>query len=61
MKSQPDKILIPITVRFRTIDGEDVMVDAEYAEIDVDIIAQLLASAFDFSIDKNQRQDEVTE
>jgi len=49
MKSQPDKILIPVTARFRIIDGEVVMVDAEYEEVDVDVIAQLLASAFDLS------------
>lgn len=41
-----ETINVPIRATYRYIDGEMVMVDAEYADVPVDAVARLLGPAF---------------
>jgi len=56
---QDSKIKIPVVANMCIINGEAVMVDAEYAEMEADNFARLLLEAFDIPTDKNQIQGEV--
>lgn len=47
-----DMITIPIQATYRTINGEVVMVSAEYAEVSADAVARYLLDAFNVSAEK---------
>lgn len=43
-------IRVPIIANYKTIDGEPVLQSAEYAEVDVRIIADMIAKAFNLQL-----------
>lgn len=43
---------VPISATYRIIDGEPVLISAEYADIPADVIARLLLRHFGKTIDK---------
>ena len=49
------KCRIPVKATYRIIDGEPVMISAEYADIPADVIARLLLPRFDVAHDKGGR------
>lgn len=44
-----ETIRVPITAKYQIIDGKAVQVDAEYADVPVDVIAKLLLKGFGVS------------
>lgn len=46
---------VPISATYRIIDGEPVLISAEYADIPADVIARLLLRHFGKTIDKGEQ------
>lgn len=52
-------IRVPIRARYKVIDGEPILQEAEYADVDVQIIAEMLLKAFRVSAKKIDDPDEI--
>ena len=45
-KKEPLTIRVPISAHMRVIDGKAEMVDAEYADVPVEVVVELLVKSF---------------
>ena len=47
-------IMVPIIAQFKIVDGEAVLQSAEYADVDVRVIAEMILKAFNIEPDMHE-------